>query len=1244
MINDFYECQFDYCDPTLEICTQDNKLRNLDTFTKRHHDSVASTDPEKNLGEIIIHIPTQLYNYVAEGKTLVLNIEFGLEKPAGGIHFVVPFEEGSDELPAEKLMHMYTCSNENSSRMWFPSIDTCNEACTWKLEFTVDSNMTAVSCGELIETVYSFDLKKKTFHYVVSTPIVPPSIGLAVGPFEIMVDPFMHEVTHFCLPHLLPLLKDTCSFLHEAFEFYEELLSTRYPYSCYKQVFVDESYNEVQPYATMVICDTYLLHSKHIIDQTYSTRRILGQAIAEQFFGHFITTNSSFDSWLTRGISYYLGTQFYKKAFGNNQYRFYIDQKYKEVINYEQKYGGVILDNSTAKSTDTNGTNSVFHFSINHLACYSPAYNQIHKIKSMLIVRMLEDRIGRELMLQVFNKLLALAVTASQQKISQSLINAWNNMLISTSSFSKAIFTVTGKDIATFLDQWVHIGGHPKFHGNFVFNRKRNTVELEIKQSETTALGIRKYMGPLTVWVQELDGTFKHNLQIEENITKHDITCHSKSRRNKKKKIPLWTGEEIDMDFSIVDGESPVLWIRIDPEMQLLGQVVFEQPDFQWQFQLRYERDIVAQLEAMEQLQKYASPYTRKALTDIIENTQAFYRVRCQAAECLTVVVNQMANTWTGPPAMMSIFKKLFGSFSCPSIIKLNNFSNFQNYFLQKSMPLAMARLRTLHGICPSEVLHFLLDLFKYNDNSKNKFSDNYYRSALVEAIVETLTPVVSAVLARTGFNQISSEALSSETKLILDEITRYFNMEKLLPCYHYTVTVSCLKAFRHLQKMGHLPNNPKLFQSYTQYGLYKTIRVTAVEALVDIIKVEKQKDYLMFLLNLIEFDPVPSFRYNVMRLLTENPPITNKDTNNPLNTEEIVDKIWSLMNRTLAFDTRLRSACVDMYHAFYGRQRPACVPKPELSVVLNLKEQKALVHPNLQDDNSMNNQYQPSSVFRESEPYKPTLDFDQAFNKRKLEAMDTSGELDDFDEKFNKEKRFKGVEHSVEHQQQQQQSSTDYQPTTNLDQEDEEMSYQQNQDSQHLNSDYGDDSNGFSNTFNRSSSFLPPHENSSSRSRNESPTPVRLSNLNNNLNDGLEDTDAQSFPTSLTQQQPQTDQPQMSLTFSLSKQFGLSGISGTSLSSTNVPIVESKERTKEKKRKKDKDRDKDEHGSSSHKKKKKKKHKKHKSKDKNKDHHSSELATTANSSSLPTNLLRNESSQLVMSDASDSNETANTP
>lgn len=78
-------------------------------------------------------------------------------------------------------------------------------------------------------------------------------IFFSYRPFEIFVDPYMHEVTHFCLPQLLPSLKVSAKYMHEAFEFYEETLSNRYPYSCYKQVFVDEIDEDINAYATISI-------------------------------------------------------------------------------------------------------------------------------------------------------------------------------------------------------------------------------------------------------------------------------------------------------------------------------------------------------------------------------------------------------------------------------------------------------------------------------------------------------------------------------------------------------------------------------------------------------------------------------------------------------------------------------------------------------------------------------------------------------------------------------------------------------------------------------------------------------------------------------------------------------------------------------------------------------------------------------------------------------------------------------
>ena len=94
---------------------------------------------------------------IAEGKPLKVGIEFSLQSPQGGIHFVVPKVENADPAPskkpgtsaaaaipvkektmAEKAAHLFTTSYENSSRLWFPCIDSFSELATWKLEFTVE--------------------------------------------------------------------------------------------------------------------------------------------------------------------------------------------------------------------------------------------------------------------------------------------------------------------------------------------------------------------------------------------------------------------------------------------------------------------------------------------------------------------------------------------------------------------------------------------------------------------------------------------------------------------------------------------------------------------------------------------------------------------------------------------------------------------------------------------------------------------------------------------------------------------------------------------------------------------------------------------------------------------------------------------------------------------------------------------------------------------------------------------------
>ena len=60
------------------------------------------------------------------------------------------------------------------------------------------------------------------------------------------------------------------------------------------------------------------------------------------------------------------------------------------------------------------------------------------------------------------------------------------------------------------------------------------------------------------------------------------------------------TGEEVDIDLSHSDQDSPVIWLRVDPEMLWLSKTSIEMPDYMWQAMLLHERDVVYQHIAAE--------------------------------------------------------------------------------------------------------------------------------------------------------------------------------------------------------------------------------------------------------------------------------------------------------------------------------------------------------------------------------------------------------------------------------------------------------------------------------------------------------------------------------------------------------------------------------------------------------------------------------------------------------------------
>ena len=215
-----------------------------------------------------------------------------------------------------------------------------------------------------------------------------------------------------------------------------------------------------------------------------------------------------------------------------------------------------------------------------------------------------------------------------------------------------------------------------------------------------------------------------------------------------------------------------------------------------------------------------------------------------------------MANTWTGPPATLSFFRRVFMSTTpasssssgnhaasssvtsssaatLTSIVRMNDFSNSQMYMIQKTIPQAMALQRNKDRVCSPEVISFLFELLHYNENSKNRFSDAFYRSSLIDSLGNTLTNI-GLTSATSNVDLLLNHTLDNNTKRILDEILLQLNFDKIISSYGFCVTCSSLRVLHKLNVISGIPIDINVFYEYAAYGMFDRVRLVACEIIVE--------------------------------------------------------------------------------------------------------------------------------------------------------------------------------------------------------------------------------------------------------------------------------------------------------------------------------------------------------------------------------------------------------------------------
>jgi len=406
--------------------------------------------------------------------------------------------------------------------------------------------MVALCTGDMQGKVIDSDTSKSIFCYSIGIPISATSIVICVGPFESVK--FSHtkpvvktdeeefvkqernsRITVFFLSNCKNYIHPTCFYLPQALDFIEQWVGASYPFGSLEIVFTDCTHAPIISGATLIVASVNLLLQENVIDPVYPTRFQLCNAIAHQWFGHYIAPGSWDDLWIIIGFSRWLAHMFLRKIHGNNEFQFRIKKDMERLCLIDVKQPPLCPIN-LPKIQDDVLVGQLF----SPFDDPSSIRSELMNITSTLVLNMMEKRFGKGLLAKMASKIMMAQMSGE--------LTAG----LSTLEFLKTARKVSGKlEIKEFADQWIFGSGCPIFTTSYNFNRKKMVIELKICQrssNEGMAGATAKYTGPMTIRVQEPGGTFDTEVRIEEYQKQYDIIYHTKYKRirrgavNKKKK------------------------------------------------------------------------------------------------------------------------------------------------------------------------------------------------------------------------------------------------------------------------------------------------------------------------------------------------------------------------------------------------------------------------------------------------------------------------------------------------------------------------------------------------------------------------------------------------------------------------------------------------------------------------------------------------------------------------------------
>ena len=250
-------------------------------------------------------------------------------------------------------------------------------------------------------------------------------------------------------------------------------------------------------------------------------------------------------------------------------------------------------------------------------------------------------------------------------------------------------------------------------------------------------------------------------------------------------------------------------------------------------------------------------------------DSRYFHGIRTTAARALIKHAKDEVD-WIGLHHLETAFQELFCLPGSP-MTRSNDFSDRAAYILQQVIPEAISKVRDNSGKTPLRVKRFLFDKLKFNDNSNNEYSDNFYVASLMKSLCHAM---LGRSESRTDeeldhFDMervLETQAEEQLDKDAIAEFDRYRRMDEWSSSFQNLYSRAALQCQAQLMQAKMLDMDLMRFIPYTRAGTYDLLRMDAFQCLVDL-DISQSPDLLRWLMFTFSADSSAWIRHQGLRL-----------------------------------------------------------------------------------------------------------------------------------------------------------------------------------------------------------------------------------------------------------------------------------------------------------------------------------------------------------------------------------------